>query len=99
MVWGAICGEHRSPLIRIAGNLTGQRYRDEILDPVAIPFVQEQPRGVLFQHDNARPHTACIVQNFLAVNNVDVLSWSSRSPDVSPIDYAIARLHCSLADK
>ena len=65
MVWGAICGEHRSPLIRVDGNLTAQRYRDQIFDPVAIPFLQQQLRGALYQHDNARPHTGRIVQNFL----------------------------------
>ena len=40
MVWGGISHGLKSPLIVIAGNLTGVRYRDEILRPVAFPFVQ-----------------------------------------------------------
>jgi hypothetical protein len=33
MVWGGISHGLKSPLIVIAGNLTGVRYRDEILRP------------------------------------------------------------------
>lgn len=39
------------------------------------------------QEYNTRPHTARVVQQFPAVNNVKVLPWSAqRSPDLSPID-------------
>jgi K+-sensing histidine kinase KdpD len=40
MVWGGISHGLKSPLIVITGNLTGVRYRDEILRPVAVPFVR-----------------------------------------------------------
>jgi hypothetical protein len=41
MVWGGISHGLKSPLIVISGNLTGVRYRDEILRSVAVPFVQQ----------------------------------------------------------
>jgi transposase len=41
MVWGGISHGLKSLLIAIAGYLTGVRYRDEILRPVAVPFVQQ----------------------------------------------------------
>ena len=41
MVYGWISDGLKSPLFVIAGNLTGVRYRDEILRPVAIPYVQQ----------------------------------------------------------
>ena len=53
MVWGGISHGLKSPLIVIAGNLTGVRYRDEILRPVAVPFVQQH--HLIFQQDNVRP--------------------------------------------
>ncbi|XP_048241937.1 uncharacterized protein LOC125374714 [Haliotis rufescens] len=51
------------------------------------PYLQQQPRGVLYQHDNARPHTARIVVDFLANNNVNVLPWPACSPDLSLIEH------------
>jgi hypothetical protein len=47
MVWEGISHGLKLPLIVIAGNLTGVRYRDEILRPVAVPFVQHP----IFQQD------------------------------------------------
>lgn len=87
MVWGGITATQKTNLIIIAGNLTGQRYRDEILQPAVIPFLRQHGPGVTLQQDNARPHTARIVQHFLAQNNVDVLPWPAKSPDMSPIEH------------
>ena len=61
MVWGGICGQQRTDRIVIDGNLTAHRYINQVLRPVLLPFLQHQPR-FLFQRDNARPHTACVVQ-------------------------------------
>ena len=35
-------------------------------------------------HDNARPHTAIHTRNFLQANNINVLPWPARSPDLNP---------------
>ena len=86
MVWGGICGQQRTDLIVIDGNLTAHCYIDQILRPILLPFLQHQPR-LLFHQDNARPHTARVVQQFFAANNVNVLSWPARSPDLSPIEH------------
>jgi hypothetical protein len=40
-------------LVVVAGNLTGIRYRDEIVQPYVIPFIQAQANNVTFQQDNA----------------------------------------------
>jgi hypothetical protein len=39
MVWGGITAHSRTPLVIVAGNLTGIRYRDEIVQPYVIPFI------------------------------------------------------------
>ena len=66
---GGISHGLKSLLIVIAGNLTGVRYRDEILRSVAVPFVQQH--HLIFQQDNAQPHVARVCQDFLA----NLLNW------------------------
>lgn len=85
MVWGGISATHRTELHFIAGNLTGLRYRDEILRPVVVPFVRRY--RLTLQHDNARPHVARVCSEYLQAENVDVLPWPAFSPDLSPIEH------------
>ncbi|GBM10967.1 hypothetical protein AVEN_171446-1 [Araneus ventricosus] len=44
-------------------------------------------QGDVFQQDNARPHTALVTQH--DQQSVDILPWSSRSPDLSPIEHVL----------
>ena len=85
MVWGGISVRFRTELLVLNGTLTGQRYINEVLQPVVLPFVQQH--HVVLQDVNARPHRARIVQQFLQQNNVDHLNWPTRSPDLSPIEH------------
>ncbi|XP_048251450.1 uncharacterized protein LOC125379242 [Haliotis rufescens] len=52
MVRGGICGDQKTDLVIIDGNLTARRYMDEVLLPVKLPFLQRHP-WTLFQQDNA----------------------------------------------
>ncbi|UYV74806.1 Transposase [Cordylochernes scorpioides] len=94
MVWGAIAYDSRSPLLRIQGTMTAQRYVDDVLRPVTLPYLQGVPNA-LYQQDNARPHTARISQQ--ALQDVQMLPWPPYSPDLSPIvhvwDIIGRRLH------
>jgi hypothetical protein len=85
MMWGAITYNRRTPLVLVPGNLTAQRCRDEILQPHFLPVINTQTE--VFQHDNARPHTARATVDFLANHNVTVLPWPSKSPDLNPIEH------------
>ncbi|UYV71319.1 hypothetical protein LAZ67_8002616 [Cordylochernes scorpioides] len=84
MVWGAIAYDSRSPLLRIQGTMTAQRYVDDVLRPVTLPYLQRVPNA-LYQQDNARPHTARISQQ--ALQDVQMLPWPPYSPDLSPIEH------------
>ncbi|UYV84070.1 hypothetical protein LAZ67_X001061, partial [Cordylochernes scorpioides] len=84
MVWGAIAYDYRSPLLRIQGTMTAQRYVDDVLRPVTLPYLQRVPNA-LYQQDNARPHTARISQQ--ALQDVQMLPWLPYSPDLSPIEH------------
>ncbi|UYV66736.1 hypothetical protein LAZ67_4002721 [Cordylochernes scorpioides] len=96
MVWGAIAYDSRSPLLRIQGTMTAQRYVDNVLRPVTLPYLQGVPNA-LYQQDNARPHTARISQQ--ALQDVQMLPWPPYSPDLSPIEHVWdiigRRLHAS----
>ncbi|UYV66228.1 Transposase [Cordylochernes scorpioides] len=84
MVWGAIAHDSRSPLLRIQGTMTAQRYVDDVLRPVTLPYLQGVPNA-LYQQDNARPHTARISQQ--ALQDVQMLPWPPYYPDLSPIEH------------
>ena len=77
---------HRTELVVIAGNLNAVRYREDILLPHVVPFLQAHPDMTL-QHDNATSHTAHSVRDFLQDRNVSVLPWPVKSPDLNPIEH------------
>jgi hypothetical protein len=76
MVWEGKTAHGRTPLVVVAGNLTGMRYRDELVQPYVIPFIQAQAKNVRFQQDNARPHIARVVRDYLTQQNVDLMASS-----------------------
>jgi hypothetical protein len=65
MVWGCITAHGRTPLVVVAGKLTGIHYWDEIVQPFVIPFIQAQVNNVTFQQSNALPHVARVVHDYL----------------------------------
>ncbi|UYV65641.1 hypothetical protein LAZ67_3004938 [Cordylochernes scorpioides] len=76
------------------GTMTAQRYVDDVLRPVTLPYLQGVPNA-LYQQDNARPHTARISQQ--ALQDVQMLPWPPYSPDLSPFEHVwdiiLRRLH------
>ena len=85
MVWGAMSYNGRSELVVVQGNLTANRYIDQILRPHLLPILNRQRE--IFQHDNARPHTARATRDYLTNHNVNVFPWPSKSPDLNPIEH------------
>uniref|UniRef100_A0AAZ3QJW0 Tc1-like transposase DDE domain-containing protein n=1 Tax=Oncorhynchus tshawytscha TaxID=74940 RepID=A0AAZ3QJW0_ONCTS len=85
MVWGGVSQRHRTELVVIAGNLNTASYREDILLPHVVPFLQAHP-DMNLQHDNATSHTARSVRDFLQNRNVSVLPWPAKSPDLNPIE-------------
>ncbi|GFS98814.1 transposable element Tc1 transposase [Trichonephila clavipes] len=81
IVWGAISFDCKTLLVVNRGTLSAQRYIDDILRTVLLPFLLQYP-GLIFQHDNARPHTAHIVMN--CVTACQTLPWPAKSPDIYP---------------
>ena len=51
MVWGGVSQHHWTELVVIVDNLNAVRYREDILLPHVVPFLQAHPDMTL-QHDN-----------------------------------------------
>jgi transposase len=58
------------------GNLTGQKYRDNVLAPRVVPHFDNHALAdrPMFMDDNARPHRARIVQHFLEQEAVQTIT-------------------------
>ena len=85
MVWCGIAYGRRTQLHIIQGNLSAIRYRDKIISPHLVPFLQQH--NLTLQQDNTPPHVARICTAYLQTHNIDVLPWPAFSPDLSPIEY------------
>nr|KAG5707944.1 hypothetical protein BaRGS_031675 [Batillaria attramentaria] len=85
MVWGAISVQGKTDLhVFWNGTLTAIRYRDEILDPVVRPYTGAIGPEFILMDDNARPHTARIVDQYLEEESME---WPARSPDLNPVEH------------
>ncbi len=85
MVWAGICYGQRTQVHFIDGILNAQRYLDEILRPIAVPFIHDH--HLMLQHDNAWPHVARICTQFLEAEHIPILAWPAYSLDMSPIEH------------
>ncbi len=85
MVWAGVCYGQRTHMHLIDGILNAQRYRDEILMLIVVPFIHNH--HLMLQHDNARPHVERIYTQFLEAENIPVLAWPAYSTDMSPIEH------------
>ena len=61
MMWAAISNDRKTNLVYVPDNLTVARYRNEILQLHLMHVIDRQRE--LFQHDNAKPHTARVTMN------------------------------------
>ena len=65
MVWAGVTMNQRTRLCIVDGNLNAQRYVNEILRPVLVPFLGRMIHGAILQDDNTRPHRGCVVNEFI----------------------------------
>jgi transposase len=64
-VWGCFSFDCKLDLYVLDGNLTGQKYRDNVFAPRVVPHFDNHALAdrPMFMDDNARPHRARIVQH------------------------------------
>ena len=83
-MWAAINYEGKRTMQFIDGTLDSQNYR-KILIRNFLHFNELLSGEWYFQQDNARPHIAIIVKNYLERKGMKVLEWPPQSPDLSPL--------------
>jgi hypothetical protein len=77
----------KSQLVVLHENVNGARYRD-ILEQHLLPWARATFRGnFVFQDDNAPPHRARVVANFLEDEDVQIRPQPAKSPDTNPIEH------------
>ncbi len=72
MVLVGISVRGKSEQIYVHGNLNIQRYIDQVLTPVVVPYIQNT-RNITFMDDNAPSHRARIVNNVLMQHHISEL--------------------------
>jgi transposase len=86
MVWGAVWYWGKTELCICTESVTA-RYYTQMLGEYLLPALPNQSR-FRFQQDNARPHTAPLSINWMAVNGLKLLDdWPACSPDLNPIEH------------
>lgn len=86
MIWGEISLEAKTDLVFIE-RLTAVQYITEILKPHVVTFAPAIGNDFILPQDNARPHTARIVREYLAETGITVMNWPARSLDLNPIEH------------
>ncbi|GFT87207.1 transposable element Tc1 transposase [Trichonephila clavipes] len=59
----------------------------EMLDPYFRPYAAAIGNDFILMDDNARPHRARIVEEYLEDHGFERMKWTARSPDLNPIEH------------
>ena len=91
MVWAGVSLHHKTSIAFINGNLTAARYHHEVLDTEAIPLLRNHS-GMQLLYDGA--HRTRATTAYLNANNVNVVDFSPKSPDLNIIENFWDELNC-----
>jgi transposase len=86
---GCISHDCKLDLVTIQGNLTGDQYIRDVLQPVVVPHFDNHPLATrpVYMDDNARPHRSRAVTAYLQSEAVTSVPWPAMSPDLNPIEH------------
>jgi transposase len=89
MVWGCISHDCKLDLVTIQGNLTGDQYIRDVLQPVVVPHFDNHPLATrpVYMDDNTRPHRSRAVTAYLQSEAVTSVPWPAMSLDLNPIEH------------
>ncbi|KAI5750288.1 hypothetical protein M8J76_014383 [Diaphorina citri] len=89
MFWAGISSEGRTELVSVPSpTLNAERYVTDILEEHVVPLSRIQGTDFILMHDNARPHVAARVTQFLQEARIGTLPHPAISPDLNPIEHA-----------
>lgn len=88
MVWAGISMYAKTELVILDhGTMTADRYVNQCLADHVIPFAPFIGDNFVLMHDNARPHVAAVVTEYLNEVGINRFRWPARSPDLNPIEH------------
>ena len=70
------------------GNVTGLYYRDNVIEPIAVPYVCRHGNASIFRDDSARAHRALVGQDHLQFFRTTTLPRPAKSSDLSPVEHS-----------
>ena len=83
-------------LLKPGETINGELYRTQLIR-LKRAIAEKRPEyatrheAIIFHHDNARPHVAIRVKNYLENSGWEVLPHPPYSPDLAPSDYHLFR--------
>ena len=85
---GCISHDCKLDLVTIQGNLSGDQYIRDAVQPVVVPHFDNHPISTrpVYMDDNARPHRSRAVTGYLQSEAVTSVPWPAMSPDFNPIE-------------
>jgi transposase len=88
MVWVFISHDCKLDLVTIQGNLTGDQYIRDVLQPVVVPHFDNHPLAIrpVYMDDNARPRRTRAVTAYLQSKAVIYVPWPAMSSDLNHIE-------------
>ena len=84
MVWCAIHHGGKSELIVVDGAMNRHRYIQILKNQLCHEVFG---RNFVYVQDNAPPHTARDTPAFLDQQDVEIMDWTARIPDMNPIEH------------
>jgi hypothetical protein len=74
---GCISHDCKLDLVTIQGNLTGDQYIKDVLQPVVVPHFDNHPLATrhVYMDDNARPHRSRAITAYLQSEAVTSVPW------------------------
>ncbi|KAJ8716482.1 hypothetical protein PYW07_003109 [Mythimna separata] len=95
MFWGGIMIDTKTDIVFITGantstrsrGLTAARYVEGILEDHVRPLASLLGEDFILMHDNARPHVARTVRDYMGDVGITAMEWPARSPDINPIEH------------
>ena len=86
MMWGAFAGTKRCELVTMEGKQNQDKYINT-LESCLLPFVeQDLGPSYVFMEDGAAVHRAQRVYQLFDEEEILVMDWPAKSPDLNPIE-------------